>query len=367
MKIIYLINGPLTSRWQSYYCLDAVAEHYDIEFWDCSRLVEFPNIVTEVLSRPYEVNDISADNFEDHLKQLPKDTIVVPEIAITPSNHRWFRIVAKYAPNVVTLDFWKSPMDFNIPSQLYANNCKESLYQRVKKVATRKIFDLWWQMHFRTFVFSTNPQAQYVLNFPDVEKYYQLEQDNNHRKGRYVVYIGQYFPFHSDTQRLEGCDVVRLAPSFYHSMNSFFERVEKELDCEVIIAEHPSAKHVENPYNGRKIIYFQTAELIRDSLAVCMHFSNSSSFVILYDKPVALLECKAINETICFSRHNREFAKALGRENIDIDKIQNIQQAFFPIDREIRNKALSLLLHEGNLQNAALFVKYFTEVEKQLK
>ena len=193
-----------------------------------------------------------------------------------------------------------------------------------------------------------------------------LEQDKQHRKGRYVVYIGQYFPFHSDTQRLEGEKVIQLAPSFYQSMNKFFERVENELKCEVIIAEHPSAKHSDNPYNGRQIIYYQTAELIRDSLAVCMHFSNSSSFVILYDKPVALLECEAIRKTVRFSRHNKEFAAALGREPVDIDTVKDIPSVFLPIDRNIRNRALSILLHNGNQTNAELFVKYFAEIEKQL-
>ena len=365
MKIVYLVTGPLNSRWQSYYCLDAVAEHYDIAFWDCSRLVEFSYQVSEKQNRPYVVEDITFDNIEAHLQQLPKDTVIVPEIAITPSNYRLFRQIAKYVSTAVRVDFWESPMAFNIPTKLYVKEIPETLRQRVLKIIRQTVFNCWWKSHFKTFVFSQNPQAQYSLNVPDVEKYYQLQQDNNHRNGRYVVYIGQYFPFHADTQRLEGADVVRLAPSFYKSLNTFFERVEKEMDCEVIIAEHPSAKHTENPFGGRQIIYYQTAELIRDSIAVCMHFSNSSSFVILYDKPVALLECKAITETVRFCRHNREFAAALGRKVVDIDSIEEVKSVFTPIDKDLRQKALDLLLRKGDKQlNAELFVKYFNEIEK---
>ena len=366
MKIVYLVNGPLTSRWQSYYCLDAVAEHYDIAFWDCSLLVEFPNKVSATLQRPYVVNAISFDNLEEHLQQLPKETIIVPEIAITPSNYKAFKIITKYVSVAVQLDFWESPMAFNIISPIIVKDSHESLWQRAKKIVTHKAFELWWKRHFKTFIFSTNPHAHFALNYPDVEKYYQLERDNHHRKGRYVVYIGQYFPFHSDTQRLEGAEVVRLAPSFYKSLNAFFQKVENELQCEVIIAEHPSAKHRENPFNGRQIIYYQTAELIRDSVAVCMHFSNSSSFVILYDKPVALLECDAIRQTTRFNRHNREFAQALGRKTIDMDRVKEITSVFTPIDRDIRQKALALLLRDGKQLNEELFVQYFGEIEKQL-
>lgn len=366
MKIVYLVNGPLTSRWQSYYCLDAVAEHYNIAFWDCSRLVEFPNKVSESLQRPYVVDDITFDNLEEHLQQLPKETIIVPEIAITPENYTVFKIIARYISTSVQLDFWESPMAFNITSPTIVKDSHESLWQRAKKIATRKVFEWWWKKHFKTFIFSTNPHAHFALNYPDVEKYYQLAQGTKFRESRFVVYVGQYFPFHSDTQRLEGSDVVKLAPSFYRSLNAFFQKVEYELQCEVIIAEHPSAKHQGNPFEGRQIIYYHTAELIRDSIAVCMHFSNSSSFVILYDKPVALLECQAIRETIRFNRHNREFAHALGRETIDMDSVTDISSAFSPIDRNIRKKALNLLLREGQQLNAELFVEYFGEIEKEL-
>ena len=366
MKIVYLVNGPLTSRWQSYYCLDAIAEHYNIEFWDCSRLMDFPNKVTDALQRPYVVDDILPDNFEAHLQSLPHDTVIVPEIPQSPSYFSLFKKIAKYVTNVVDIDFWQSPLAFNITTPLYAKNTNETLLQRIKKVVSWKLFKWWWKTHFKTFAFSCDPDTQYTLNYPDVEKFHLLEQDQHHRTGRYVVYIGQYFPFHSDTQRLEGEKVIQLAPSFYQSMNKFFERVENELRCEVIIAEHPSAKHSYNPYNGRQILYYQTAELIRDSLAVCMHFSNSSSFVILYDKPIALLECEAIRKTIRFSRHNKEFAAALGREPVDIDTVKDIPSVFLPIDRNIRNRALSILLHNGNQTNAELFVKYFAEIEKQL-
>lgn len=365
MKIVYLVNGPLTSRWQSYYCLDAVAEHFDIEFWNCSRLVNFPNKVSEILQRPYVVDDITMDNFETHLRQLPKDTVIVPEIAISPIHFSVFRLVAKYVSTIVTLNFWESPMAFNISTPLIAKNTNESLLRRAKKIIQLKLFDCWWKTHFKTYHFSTKPDAHFVLNYPDVEKYYQLENKNNHIEGRYIVYIGQYFPFHSDTQRLEGADVVQLAPSFYKSMNAFFDRVEKEMQCKVIIAEHPSAKHIENPYKGRKIVYYKTAELIRDSIAVCMHFSNSSSFVLLYNKPVALLECDAIKQTIRFSQHNREFAKALGREPINIDLNPDVQSAFFPIDGDIRRQAVDLMLRKGERQlNRDLFVRYFKAISQ---
>lgn len=368
MKIVYLVNGHLTSRWQSYYCLDAVAEHFDIEFWNCSRLVEFPNKVSEVLQRPYIVDDITWDNFETLLRQLPKDTIVVPEIAISPIHYSFYKLVAKYVSIVVTLDFWESPMSFNISAPIIAKNTNESLLQRAQKIIKLKIFDCWWKLHFKTYHFSTDSKTKFALNYPDVEKYYQLESDNNHYKGRYVVYIGQYFPFHSDTQRLEGADVVKLAPSFYKSMNNFFEKVEKEMDCEVIIAEHPSARHEENPYKGRKIIYYKTAELIRDSIAVCMHFSNSSSFVLLYDKPVALLECDAIRQTRRFSQHNREFAKALGREPVNVDQNPEIQSLFTPIDRNIRKEALDIMLRKGKKQlNKDLLVRYFKGIQDKYK
>ena len=49
-----------------------------------------------------------------------------------------------------------------------------------------------------------------------------------------------------------------------------------------------------------------------------------------------------------------------------MDSVTDISSAFSPIDRNIRKKALNLLLREGQQLNAELFVQYFGEIEKEL-
>lgn len=367
-KIIFLVNGPLTERWINYFCLDDLNKKFDIEYWDCTHLIEHANVVSDVQERDYVHSNITWQNLDTNLSRLPKNSIIVPEIAIAPCNYRLFWRISKYVQTAINVDFWHSPVSIGIPDQAkkYRVPGTETFMQKVVKTIRNVSFLLWWKWRYTTYSFSIDPSSKYPLNTPDVEKYLSLQNVPHQNRGRYVVYVGQFFPFHTDTIRLEKRDLAEFAKPFYDSLNLYFDRIERELKCKVIIAEHPSGKHIANPFNGREIVYYKTAELIRDSIAVCMHFSNSSSFVVLYDKPVAILSCSAIEQVPTFYTHLRAFADAVALPPINIEENIPVTSTFKKLKPNVRKRILNLLLPKDySKKNNELWEEYITAINNR--
>src|SRR5690606_1600526 len=79
-----------------------------------------------------------------------------------------------------------------------------------------------------------------------------------------------------------------IADQYRLSMNRYFDWLEKEYRCEVVIAAHPSSDY-KTEWNGRKVIKNKTAELVKDAEWVIMHASTSNVLALLFNKPVVYL------------------------------------------------------------------------------
>lgn len=185
------------------------------------------------------------------------------------------------------------------------------------------------------------------------------------------MFIGQYLPYHADIQT-EYPELVnsveKIAESYYRSLNIFFERIEQVSGGEVVIVEHPSGVHNTNPFNGRKIFYYKTAELVKDAKAVCMHCSNSLNFVALYNKPVAFLECIALKSIPNVLENVRNYAQMVGSHPLNIDAIDKVDDAIFRlIDNDLRAKYVSKMRGGNNkATNDKLYISCFKSIFKEM-
>ena len=139
--------------------------------------------------------------------------------------------------------------------------------------------------------------SEYFINHPDVERYVRLQSSTDRRNDRFIVYIDQYFPYHIDLRIWKpDINTEDLEHRFFPSINRFFDHLEKIYSCKVVIAVHPKAQYMGNPFNGREMVSHNTAALVRDSIGVCMHSSNALSYVMFYDKPVVSMVNGAIKK-----------------------------------------------------------------------
>ena len=398
-KVVIMVSAPLTTRWASYFCTDDLCKHFDLEYWDCS-LVAYPAFKGRALERDYVRTPKTTTEFEQMLKALPKDTLIVSDIHLVKQNYDFHKLVSRYFKNRIYVDFWSNllskmdePTEAPKPEK---RSLKQRLYQigwlqvlikfiRYKGDARFKQFYAFYKEErdinkslreekacenlYTNHIFTCLPHQKYSINHPDYEKYLALQGGKRLIKEPYIVFIDQYYPYHPDFKEVNSeMDCEQLARWYYPSMNHFFDVVEKQTGMKVVIAAHPIADYSQNPYGGRDIYLYKTAELIRDCEYVCMHHSFSISFVALYDKPVCFIANKAVRGSgLCYNGIHG-MAKTMNMPIIDSDRIDEYKDSVFtkiPNERRDLYNNCFFDLNE-NKHNSELLVMHLNKIYKEI-
>ena len=372
-KVIVMVQSPLTTRWASYFCTDALSPVFDLEYWDCSKVAYPAFAASDILERPYTVTISSMAMLRENLRRLPSDALLLSDIHFNHQNLSFHKLVGKYISNCISLDMWcyslgmvpleevsKDIVTFKrnrIKDFIYKSDILRLLIKFVRFHGDARFQQEWnrykqnqsirkeekevndcKKCYKYTFEITTKPHQTYSILHPDAEKYFKLRNQKSLRTDRYVVYLDQYFPLHPDIDEMEPeVHHATLAPGFFLSINRFFSEIEKQLDCKVVIAAHPVADYRKNPFDGREIVYYKSAELVKDSIGVCLHHTASANFIALFDKPFVLLECDTTYQSPRFTANMRSFANVLGAPIYNMDRsCDDIKKLFHKMDPQRR-------------------------------
>lgn len=401
-KIKLVITHPceLSQRWITYYCLDELCNDFDIEYWDCSAIVtaytsgkmQYP------IKRDYLVVIKSLQMFKALMERLPKDTVLITEIHYNQFTLEFHRIQSSFFPRYAHINFYANTQlhlskRTEEPSRQNRSMLTEIVHKAVQRVEyysykLPKMQDLIWRLHhYRdpdytekaairkigkwykgVWGMSSAKGSKRRINHPDYEQY--LKDKDFANLTRNVVFVDNFFPYHPEISYCEReLDVESVAQSYYSSLNAFFDKLEQTYNCHVVIAAHPSSIFNGNPFDGRKIYYGETSSLIRDCEMVCMHTSNAFSYVVLYNKPVALLYNKAFKQAH-FQMQRLEYCSEqfslplINTDNKDI----NLTKIFNQVNADIRNNYINDYLADEKLSanNAELITRYLVEFHEQL-
>jgi hypothetical protein len=132
-------------------------------------------------------------------------------------------------------------------------------------------------------------------------------------------------PTHHPDSFMYGHPIVEQ-DNYFSSMNRLFDKIEKELDLQVIIAAHPRSNYEnnQNAFGERTILKGKTLELVAKSSLVVMHESTSVSFAVLFKKPILSVRTRDMTKNVY------NMADALGIPVIQVDN-----------ETELENLALS--------------------------
>ena len=137
----------------------------------------------------------------------------------------------------------------------------------------------------------------------------------------YAVFLDEFWPFHPEAVYTEMPFPV-TAEDYYPKLVHFFERVERDLGLQVVIAAHPKSYYERLPdyFGGRKVVWGKTVRLVKDAKLAMMHDSASLNFVVLYHKPVLFLSC-ALHPA--WANHIRvdRMAAVFGKQPINLDEL----------------------------------------------
>ena len=406
-----MIPSALTERWQGMFCMDALANSFDFEYWDCSDICQPSFESSTSLERNYARKISNVTEMEENLRRLPKDTVIFSHIHLEGYNYKLHQLISSYIRNRVYIDFWANRISLfvegNVEKDFKAS--KQSLVQKIEPTFTfarwnlssslKKIPLLYYLVKYmelgggskyvafrdedrklrryykavplyNRFLITVKPHTTYSINHPDYEKYLSVKENNESPlvDGRYVVYLDQCFPMHPSL-KTENPDVdfESLAYSYYESMNHFFEKVERQYGCEVVIAGHPIANYEKNPFGGRKIIYFKTAELVASSVAVLIHCSFSVSFPILFDKPFCILSNSAIRNATEVRNNIERFSCVFKQPIIDTDYEVDVEGIFLPLSREIRERYINMFFDTSiREKNSELLANHIISIHDKI-
>lgn len=313
-KLVIIHYSPLSQRWYDYLCFEELAKAFDLEYWDCSSFV-FPKfVVTKPIVDRHVRKIHDTQELEEYLKAMPIKSLVSVDIHRREENYKVLRLISKYRRTVVFMDFFSNSIRQSRKAKFIDD------YTSIQNLR-RKFFSLVFRSMFHVIRISCDFNAQYRINHPDYEYYLQTRNFTPVLpQKRYVVYIDNNFPFHPEIKFTEPyLDITEIARGFYSSLNAYFDKVEREYDCEVVIAAHPAANYTSNPFNGRKLIVNKTALLVRDSIGVLIHTSNAISFAYMYKKQVVFLHNKSFRQSKIQFRRLKECSMDLHFPLIDTD------------------------------------------------
>lgn len=380
IKIVITHSSKLSERWRNYYCLDDLKKKFDVEYWDCSSFT-YPNFSsTKVIRDNYSFILQDIKEFESRLKLLPSDTLMITDIHFNKWNYQVHKIQSKYFKDIIQIVFFSNNIlkesDLNLSEKknksllLRVENVYLSIMNKVMPYMKTPIGRLYLKKTKKLYnihIISCANRSYYRINHPDYDSYLKLKNIRPSCDSKYILFLDNYFPYHSEIKRFQkNFEPEKIATDYYLSMNTFFQKLENYYGCDVIIAAHPTAQYTINPFEGRKIIYGKTAELVKCSFAVCLHNSNSISFAIMYDKPLTILHNKAYRESKLLWPRLPVMANLLGIKLVDTDLINRVKDIFSYIDKTVKDKYVDIYLHnvddKCDTPNSILFEKYFIDI-----
>lgn len=395
---IEVSNSEFSQRFLDLVCLNELSETFNVEYWDCSALVCPSYHPANRIECPSNIAHRKFDSLEDlktGLSQLPKDALLFVHAAFDYRNYKFHKLVSSFFPEMIVIDFWCKMATISSPEQSSLARMKNDIKDRLKvflfknKIlrfiirslahpsAIKKNYQSYIEdkerlSYRKVYKIDVYPETKYRINSPDLDKYMQNRGKQVQKNSeKYIVYIDEFFPYHSEIKYFApDLDIESLAEPFFKSLNSYFDWVEKKYQCKVIIACHPTARYDGNPFGGREMAYFKTNILIEGAEFVLTQCSNALSWVVLENKPCALLTNDQMKEARHDDAHARKLHRAYGFVLIDIDDSVSREQEIRPVSAEMRKKYLTDAFGEYDIDNyvpnAELYKRYLNEIYTEM-
>jgi hypothetical protein len=155
--------------------------------------------------------------------------------------------------------------------------------------------------------------------------------------GDYIVFIDQYEPFHPDIKLL---GLIASTPDVYYSqMNVFFNAIEVKYKCKVVIAAHPKSEEYRRKdyFEGRKVYFGKTAELVKNAKGVIFHSSTAISYAIMFNKPLMPVYTRQMKEKRTWGYVQQSgFERFFNLKAIETSEVADVE--FREVEPEIRGK-----------------------------
>ena len=328
--LIILSQAPLTKQIKRNSYLDEFinAGYTNTEFWDISQYIhpgvklcdveqyELTRFISNINELTNAIDKINVNNSIFILDFSPSwDT---KEIFLTLSNRgcTYVRIdmYANTTLYISKLERFSKILSLSLLISIIPVKFKNLMYSIYAKRKNIRPFEKYYSSSSLKIVNCTNK-----INHPDYEEY-KFTSKKRIIEGNYILFVDTYWGYHPDLKYIYKSNISKLNPLKYQaSLNQYFTFVEKKYKMPVIIAVHPKANYPKGSFENRIMIKYKTMDLITFASMIILQICNTISWVLLADKPVALVTNDEYNKTPRFKFRLKTLSKVLGLQVYNID------------------------------------------------
>lgn len=345
MKNIVLIDHePFTKRRREIFYIEELRQAgFHVEVWDISEYV-FPGMrIVDSIDAAY-VNKINTYNdFHRCLNEVDiNHTIFIVECIKNWHTRKIYKLLSDKKCYTVKIDFYANTV-LREPFQKKLKRLFSSAFARIIKGKAKSLilgcYNKWH--HVRGFEHYLSSSAIVnrtgMINHPDYERF-KFETHTQLLDKDYIVFCDNYFPYHPDFKYFFNYKEMPDGKKYQAALNRFFDYLENKYQMPVVIAAHPKSDYTGEEFGNRQIIKYQTDNLIIHSSLVLLHSSNSISYAVLADKPIAFITTDGYNSVTVFKERMNLLTNLLGKRifNLDCDDYDLIDCS--NIDKNIREK-----------------------------
>jgi hypothetical protein len=357
-KIVFIVQEPLTLYSKQIYYIEAYQKAgFCVEYWDLHPFLYPHRDLVDEVNDTYCHRINSLDSFLEHLNSLDiNNTIVIYLAGDVWKLRKVLRLISDKKCRVITINyhantgikltlFRKLVRLVHIDSNIWAKFITE--YKKIQYTLYKKKNNM---LPFSRY-FSTSSASNDRINHSDYETYKKLLNESTPLiQEKYIVFIDNYYPIHPDFR-----DFAKSKPinpeNYYTSMKHFFDFLEKKYNMPVVIAAHPKAIYLNHEFGNRKIIKYNTGKLIQHSENVLIHASNSVSYAVLFDKPIAFIKTATMKPLNKYSFFISSLAKTFGKQVFNINKHEFEKFTFSKVSPSIADHYINNYLTSPQTKN----------------
>lgn len=349
-SIFFIAHFPLTKKVaEDWYIKELLETELNVQYWDISQVFYGgpPTLSADGVFEKCIRYFHTWKNLENALKELENENVLyVVLINFDKKSKMLYQILKKRNAKTAYFTWGAYPIPASkilkkvcylafSPSLLLKLIC-DQLESRLSKVFQNLCeYDVVFASGSVMLNRWRNANLLVPVSAPDFNRSKRVAENNLIvKESQYVVFLDVFAPLHPDHKHT-GRDLIN-SDRYYASLNFFFNKFENKHNIKVIIAAHPKAKYVSNPFGGREIYYGITPELVSKSRGVITHHSSSFAYAIIFFKPIIFIYTKEMLEKCkdTMVDYMEYYAKYLGSSIYNIDSNDWLKDIkFIPIDR----------------------------------
>ncbi len=349
MKIIYISNVPLSEKIAKDFCFEEVdSQVAKVEYWDMQSAMGLQNY-SVIRPEKFGVIIKSRQEFSERLTSLRNENcLFVMLVDYYWSTRFIYRQVKTLAKPTVYFAFGRLPSP--PPKKRSAVEIFRKILHSPRWIIGRLMLHLVDSFSPLNFIFSlvftagraaegsTVCLKEVSVKTPDLENVLEASESPASDQ-KLCIFLDEYLPYHPDFAILD-IPVIHAHP-YLDTLNVFFDYLEKKHNFKVVVALHPKADYRGRVFGHRKLVKFQTAELIKNADLVLGHTTTSLGYLSVYRKKAILIYTDEYQELYVdrYMRLMKAFSNEMGIPMLNIS--HQMDESIFNdlnVDLEAREK-----------------------------